>query len=352
MSALHLRARVAARGVDLAVDVESGGVLAVLGPNGAGKSTLLNLVAGLLRPDTGRVTLGDRVLSDTATGVDVPPHRRSVAMLAQEALLFPHLTAVANVAFAPRSTGTRRGQAHREAMRWLEAVDATEFADRRPHELSGGQAQRVAIARALAARPHLLMLDEPMSALDVTAAPAIRSLLRRILREQDRTALVVTHDPLDVLALADRVAVVDGGSVVETGSVREVLTRPRSAFAARIAGVNLVAGTVVADGLDTGLGVVHGTVDEGCRPGERAVAVFSPVAVAVYADEPHGSPRNSFRVTVADLEARGATVLVRAAGFGLAAEITAAAVADLVLAPGSPVWFVVKATEVGIHRST
>ena len=119
-------------------------------------------------------------------------------------------------------------------MRWLGAVDATEFADRRPRELSGGQAQRVAIARALAAQPHLLMLDEPMSALDVTAAPAIRSLLRRILRDQDRTALVVTHDPLDVLALADRVAVIDDGRVVETGSVREVLTRPRSAFAARV----------------------------------------------------------------------------------------------------------------------
>lgn len=219
MSALHLEARIAARDVDLSVDVEAGCVLAVLGPNGAGKSTLLNLVAGLLRPDTGRITLGDRVLTDTEAGVDVPPHRRSVAMLAQEPLLFPHLTAIANVAFAPRSTGTRRRRAHREAMRWLEAVDATEFADRRPRELSGGQAQRVAIARALAAQPHLLMLDEPMSALDVTAAPAIRSLLRRILREQDRTALVVTHDPLDVLALADRVAVIDGGRVVETGSV-------------------------------------------------------------------------------------------------------------------------------------
>lgn len=351
MSALHVEARVEARGVDLSLDVESGGVLAVLGPNGAGKSTLLNLVAGLLRPDTGRIVLGDRVLTDTGTGVDVPPHRRSVALLAQEALLFPHLTAVGNVAFAPRSVGTGRRQAHREAMRWLDAVDAAEFADRRPRELSGGQAQRVAIARALAARPRLLMLDEPMSALDVTAAPAIRSLLRRILRERDRTALVVTHDPLDVLALADRVAVIDGGTVVETGSVREVLTRPRSAFAARIAGVNLVAGTAAADGLDTDLGPVHGILDTGCRPGDRAVAVFSPAAVAVYTDEPHGSPRNSFRVTVADLEAHGATVLVRAAGSGLAAEITAAAVADLVLEPGAQVWFVVKATEIGIHRS-
>ncbi|MFZ2527461.1 MAG: ATP-binding cassette domain-containing protein [Rhodococcus sp. (in: high G+C Gram-positive bacteria)] len=351
MSALSVRASVDARNLELSIDVESGGVLAVLGPNGAGKSTLLSLVAGLLRPDSGHIVLGDRVLVDTDAGVDVPPHHRSIALLAQEALLFPHLTAVANVAFAPRSTGTGRREAHRVAMHWLEAVDAAEFAERRPRQLSGGQAQRVAIARALAAQPELLMLDEPMAALDVTAAPAIRSLLRRILREQNRTALMVTHDPLDVLALADRVAVVDGGKVAETGSVRDVLTRPRSAFAARIAGVNLVPGTATADGLDTEFGPIVGTVGEGSGPGDRAVAVFSPAAVAVYGEQPHGSPRNSFQVVVTDLEARGATVMVRAAGSGMAAEITAAAVADLALEPGSRVWFVVKATEVGIHRS-
>lgn len=351
MSELHVHARVDARSVDFDLDVASGSVVAILGPNGAGKSTLLNLIAGLVLPDEGRIELGGRILTDTSAGVAVPPHRRSVALLAQQALLFPHLTAAGNVAFAPRSAGMSRRAAHTEALRWLDAVDAVAFADRKPHRLSGGQAERVAIARALAADPQLLLLDEPMAALDVAAAPAIRSLLRRILREDRRTALVVTHDPLDALALADRVVVVESGRVVEHGAVRDVLTRPRSAFAAQIAGMNLIAGTVTADGVETEVGAVHGVVDEECVPGDVAAAVFSPAAVAVYVDEPHGSPRNAFEVTVTEVEARGSTVLVRTGVAGLAAEVTPAAVADLGLEPGSAVWFVVKAMEIRVHRA-
>ncbi|MEE2035077.1 sulfate/molybdate ABC transporter ATP-binding protein, partial [Rhodococcus chondri] len=254
-------------------------------------------------------------------------------------------------AFAPRSTGAGRRVARRTALLWLGAVDAADLADRQPHELSGGQAQRVAIARALAADPQLLLLDEPMAALDVTTAPAIRSLLRRILRDTGRTALMVTHDPLDVLALADRVVVIESGRIVEDGTVRDVLTRPRSAFAARIAGTNLLTGVAGAEGLATEVGMVHGALDRDCVPGASAVAVFTPAAVAVYPEPPHGSPRNSIRVRVGELEARGATVVVRAEQAGLAAEITTAAVADLDLEPGMDVWFVVKATEVGIHRA-
>ena len=134
------------------------------------------------------------------------------------------------------------------AQRWLQAVDAQDLADRRPAQLSGGQAQRVAVARALAAEPQVLLLDEPMSALDVTAAPALRRLLRHILRDDGRTALMVTHDLLDALAVADRVIIVEGGRIVESGPVRTVLTSPRSAFAARIAGVNLIAGVVTGPG--------------------------------------------------------------------------------------------------------
>nr|WP_240918366.1 ATP-binding cassette domain-containing protein [Rhodococcus sp. 14C212] len=348
---MRLRARVASRDVDLAVAVESGSVLAVLGPNGAGKSTLLNVIAGLLQPDDGRVELDGRVLTDTAAGVAVPPHRRVVALLAQQPLLFPHLNVVDNVAFAPRSAGRGRSAARAEALRQLAAVDATELADRRPHQLSGGQAQRVAIARALAADPRLLLLDEPMAALDVTAAPAVRSLLRTVLRAPGRTALVVTHDPLDALALADRAAVLDDGRIVEEGTVRDVLSRPRSVFAARIAGLNLLAGTVTADGLDTPVGRVRGVLDDDCAPGNSAVAVFTPAAVAVYPEEPHGSPRNSFVVVVGELEVRGATVLVRAAESGITAEVTTSAAADLALGPGATMWFVVKATEVRIHAA-
>jgi molybdate transport system ATP-binding protein len=354
-----LAARVAlvARGLDVEVAVSPGEVLAVLGPNGSGKSTLLSLVAGLARPDAGRISLDGEVLVDTAAHRWVPPHRRAVALLAQEALLFPHLSAVANVAFAPRSRGEDRRAARAEALRWLDAVDAGALAGRRPAQLSGGQAQRVAVARALAARPRLLLLDEPMAALDVGAAPALRQVLRGVLRAGERSALLVTHDVLDVLTLADRVVVLDAGRVVESGPAREVLARPRSAFAARIAGIDLLAGTATAEGLVTATGTrVTGMRSPDCAPGDPAVAVFSPSAVAVHREPPTGSPRNALRVRVAALEPRGELVRVRAAdsgegGGGLVADVTAAAAADLDLVPGLVVHFAVKATEVAVHAA-
>ncbi|WP_072690485.1 sulfate/molybdate ABC transporter ATP-binding protein [Rhodococcus marinonascens] len=356
MSGLSVEARVGARGVEMGFDLGEGEVLAVLGPNGAGKSTALSIVAGLVRPDTGRVELNGRVLTDTARGVMLPPHRRSVALLAQQALLFPHLTVEANVAFAPRSAGRGRREARQIAQKWLDAVEATQFADRRPHELSGGQAQRVAVARALAADPQALLLDEPMAALDVTAAPALRVLLRRVLREGHRTAVVVTHDVLDALALADRVIVVDEGRVVESGSVRDVLTCPRSSFAARIAGLNLVSVFGAPGDLLTATGVrMHGLPGADFVAGSPAVAVFAPHSVAVHLHPPEGSPRNVFRVTIAEIEVRGPMVRARAGtGDGrleLSADVTAASVAELDLMPGADVFFVVKAAEVALHAA-
>ncbi|QCQ93023.1 sulfate/molybdate ABC transporter ATP-binding protein [Rhodococcus sp. SGAir0479] len=354
MSGLEVRARVASRDLDVELAVAPGEVLAVLGPNGAGKSTLLDVVAGLLGPDDGRVVLDDRTLTDTAAGVAVPPHRRSVGLLAQQPLLFPHLSVRENVAFAPRSAGRGRRESFAAATRWLAEVDVAAFADRRPRQLSGGQAQRVAVARALAAEPDLVLLDEPMAALDVGAAPAVRSLLRRVLRTGDRTAILVTHDVLDALSLADRAVVLDGGRIVEDGPVDRVLTRPRSAFAARIAGINLLAGKVGADALDTPAGPVHGVTDDGCVPGDSAVAVFAPTAVAVHRVRPEGSPRNVFRVRIAEIGGHGQVVRVRGRDHhdgspGLVADVTAGAVADLDLAPDDDVWFAVKATEVAIY---
>lgn len=354
MSGLELRARVVSRGLDVELSVAPGEVVALLGPNGAGKSTLLDVVAGLLRPDDGRIVLDDRILVDTTERVVVPSHQRSVALLAQQALLFPHLTARENVAFAPRSAGTGRRDAYAVADRWLGEVDAAALADRRPRQLSGGQAQRVAIARALAADPRLLLLDEPMAALDVGAAPAVRALLRRVLRAGGRTAVLVTHDVLDALSLADRVVVLDGGRIVEEGAVERVLARPRSAFAARIAGVNLLSGKVRDGSVDTVAGAVHGLAEDGCRDGEDAVAVFAPSAVAVHRERPEGSPRNNFRVRLAAVESRGPVVRVRADDHddgtaGLVADVTATAVADLDLVPGADVWFAVKATEVALY---
>lgn len=367
---LQFHAVLTRRGLDVRFDVAPGEVLAILGPNGAGKSSLLQVIAGLLTPDVGLVRLDGRVLTDTAAGVDVATRDRRVGLLMQDPLLFPHLSVAANVAFGPHSRrrpgwrfGRRAGRDDAAVRRWLAAVGAAELADRRPHRLSGGQAQRVAIARALAAEPRLLLLDEPLSGLDVAGAAVVRAVLRDVIAGDDgaagerRSAVLVTHDLLDVFALADRVLVLEAGRIAEIGRTAEVLGAPRSRFGARIAGVNLVAGRIRSDGaLLTPFGDCwHGSGGDD-RPvaGADAVAVFSPAAVAVFRDVPHGSPRNCVAVTVAGLDARGATVTVRGADQpdgapGLAADITVDAVADLGLRPGEPAWFCVKAQEVALR---
>lgn len=337
--------RVADRDVEVAFEVAAGETVAILGPNGAGKSTTLDVLGGLLRPDSGRVVLDGEEL--TGDGRWVAPHARRTALLAQDPLLFPHLSVLENVAFGPRSRGEGRAAARASAATWLAEVDATDLADRRPARLSGGQAQRVAVARALAADPRLLLLDEPMAALDIAVAPALRQLLRTVLA--DRTAVVVTHHVLDALLLADRVVVLDGGRVVEQGPAGVVLSRPRSAFAARFAGLNLIGGVATPDGVRRPDGsVLHGTpADPAPAGGSEAVAVFRPSAVAVHREPPGGSPRNVLAVRVDELEPLGDVVRVRAGD--LAADVTVAAVAELGLAPGEEVSFVVKATEVDVY---
>lgn len=360
MSFLQMRAVLAERGLDVEFSVAAGEVLAVLGPNGAGKSTALHVMAGLVRPDAGVVRLGNRVLTDTAAGVQVATHARRVGLLLQDPLLFPHLRVAANVAFGPRS---RRGmfssgRAGDAALHWLREVGAEDLADRRPRQLSGGQAQRVAIARALAAEPELLLLDEPLARLDVSAAASIRTVLRDVVSRTGCAVILVTHNLLDVFALADRVLVLESGKIAEAGPVAAVLAAPRSHFGARIAGVNLVSGTIGPDrALHSRSGLSwHGTTEVQFAAGQRAVAVFAPASVAVYSDLPHGSPRNTVEVTVAELDNRGPAVLVRGADQadgapGLAASITVEAAAELQLTPGDRVWFSVKAAEVSLYSA-
>jgi molybdate transport system ATP-binding protein len=347
-----LDATMSERGFDLSMHVDAGEVLAVLGPNGSGKSTAMSVIAGLLRPDTGTASLDGRVLFDVGrpgkSHAWVPPHARGVALLAQEPLLFPHLSALDNVAFGPRSDGQPRSRSRAVAEHWLGEVDAAQYADRKPAQLSGGQAQRIAVARALAADPRLLLLDEPMAALDVAVAPAVRQMLRRVLH--DRSAVIVTHDVLDALLLADRVLVIDGGHVVEEGPTAQLLARPRSAFAARIAGLNMVRGTLDGQGVRGADGsLVEGLAEQPIEQGDPAVAVFRPSAVGVYRQPPGGSPRNVMDVTITELEPFGEQIRLRTAR--LSADVTATAVAELDLAPGTPVVFTVKASEVAIYRS-
>lgn len=359
---LTLHAVVVERGLDVRFTVAPGEVLAVLGPNGAGKSTLLHVIAGLLRPDTGLVRVGDRVLTDTEGGVHVATRDRRVGLLLQDPLLFPHLSAAANVAFGPNSRrrfSAWRAHSRSAATPWLRVVDAEELAERRPRRLSGGQAQRVAIARALAAEPEVLLLDEPLAGLDVGAAAAVRTVLRDVITSKRRTTVLVTHDLLDVFALADRVLVLESGRVAEVGGTVEVLAAPRSRFGARIAGFNLVAGVIDSAGmLRTGWGQLwHGTADDGLVAGRPAVAICTPRSVAVYREAPPaGSPRNLVEVTVAGVDVRGSAIQVRGVeqpdGLpGLVADITADAAAELRLTPGDTVWFGVKAQEVTLRAT-
>ncbi|SOJ55421.1 Molybdenum import ATP-binding protein ModC [Mycobacterium simulans] len=364
MTELQLRAVVADRGLDVEFSVSAGEVLAVLGPNGAGKSTALHVIAGLVRPDAGLVRLGHRVLTDTTVGVHVATHDRRVGLLLQDPLLFPHMSVAANVAFGPHSRRkvfrSSRARDRKSAMRWLLEVDAEQFADRKPRQLSGGQAQRVAIARALAAEPDVLLLDEPLTGLDVAAAAAIRGVLRNVVTRSGCAVILITHDLTDVFTLADRVLVLEDGKISEIGPVAQVLAAPRSHFGARIAGVNLVNGSIGPDGsLVTASGQHwHGAPapesGEELVEGVQAVAVFAPATVAVYQDRPHGSPRNTVEVTVAELDTRGPAVVVRGhdqpdGAPGLAANITVDAAAELRLTSGARVWFSVKAHEVALH---
>ncbi|ANF33517.1 molybdenum ABC transporter ATP-binding protein [Leifsonia xyli] len=323
---LRLAATHAARDVSVDLAVARGETLALLGPNGAGKSTVLGMLAGLIRPDSGRATLGDEVLFDLP-GAWLPPHRRGVALLAQDALLFPHLTVRANVAFGPRATGASRAEAASRADEWLRRTGTRAFADRRPYELSGGQAQRVAVARALAAEPSLLLLDEPLSALDVSVAAEVRGTLADVL--SGRTTVLVTHDALDAYLLADRVVVMHDGRVVEEGPTRQVLEQPRHPFTAELSGLTLLRGVRTAEGLQTADGT-RLTADGAGTPGAEVFAAIRPSAVRLL-------PPTAAAVvgTVTALEPQADLVRVRTDR--LDALVPPAVVADLRLRLGAPI---------------
>lgn len=360
MAELHVAARCDRRGLDASFDLADDEVLAVIGPNGAGKSSIAAIIAGLLYADSAVVRVGDRTLTDTSRGLFVPASERQVGLLAQDPLLFPHMSVLGNVAFAARRRAGRRG-ARPAAIRWLEALGVSELAARKPAQLSGGQAQRVALARALAAEPELLVLDEPLSRLDVSAGFEVRSALRTALDAHRIPTILITHDLADVVELADRVLVLEAGAVAEVGRTVGVLAAPRSAFGARFAGLNVVSG-VVAPGLLHRPAVLrsdggrdwHGVAAEPLTAGQGAVAVFSPAAVAVYRERPGGSPRNIVEGVVAAVEATGTAFRIRLAAdpgtsIGLAADVTAEAVADLRLTAGEQVWFSVKSQAVTLH---
>ncbi|MGE3619169.1 MAG: sulfate/molybdate ABC transporter ATP-binding protein [Acidimicrobiia bacterium] len=336
--------------LDVELTVGDGEVVAVLGPNGAGKTTLLRAVAGLRPLHRGRIRLDGRVLDDPDGGTFVAVADRSIGVVFQDHLLFPRLSARDNVAFGLRARGTPRAEARRAAEAWLERFGLASLAGARPRALSGGQAQRVALARALATEPRLLLLDEPLAALDASTRVSVRAEIRRHLSTFAGARLLVTHDPVDALVLADRLVILEGGRVTQSGAAAEVTARPASRYVAELLGVNLLRGTardphtVV---LEAG-GVL--TVADPLPATAVAVAV-RPAAVALHRTTPEGSPRNAWPATVADLQPDGHRIRVRLAGpVPVSAEVTPAAVAELGLVPGVAVWASVKATDLDAYE--
>ena len=381
-----LRIAFASTARDVVVDltVEAGRTLALVGPNGSGKSTACAVAAGLLDAEAGRVSLGERVLD--GPGVFVPAGRRDVALLSQAPGIFPHMSVLDNVAFGPRCRGASRARARRRARAELAAVGASHLAPRPGGELSGGQAARVALARALAARPRALVLDEPMAALDVTARAQMRSVVGRRAAEEGLTVLLVTHDVLDVAALADDVAVLQDGRVVESGPAARVLAAPVSDFAARLTGTAVLLGALEGDRGAPRLRLASGGLITG-RPQEAdddaalaapsaapapppgpaeassapsaalsgpGAALVPPDAVALYPvdrDSPSGSPRNALTGRVTGVERAGALVTVAldvGGGQVLTSAITTAALAELGVREGQELRCVIKAVQVRI----
>ncbi|GEL97593.1 ABC transporter ATP-binding protein [Cellulomonas terrae] len=315
MTSLHAEVVVHRTGSDFTLDVtfaaHPGEIVAILGPNGAGKSTLLAVLAGHLLPSYGVVRVGERTLTavrEDRVETDVRPERRSVGLLGQDPLVFPHLSARQNVAFGPRAAGVPAAEARRVADAWLTAVGLDGLSDRRPDALSGGQRQRVALARALAAEPTVLLLDEPFAQLDVRTAAELRDVVREQVRRTRTATVLVTHDVLDAVTLADRVVVLHDGQVVEQGRPLDVLTDPLHPFTAALAGVNLVVGRLVAqpDGTTALAGPDGVLVPCGAQDaGGRAQVTFPPGAVVV---------GDGWPARVIDLEPGTTGVRVRTSG--------------------------------------
>ncbi len=333
---------------DVELRAASGTTTAIIGPNGAGKSTLVGALAGILPLQRGRITLGARVLDDVDGRVFVEPAARSVGVVLQDPMLFPHLSVVENVAFGPRARGRSRRSARAIAHEWLERLGVGAHAAQRPRALSGGQAQRVALARALATEPDLLLLDEPLSALDAGTRPTVRRELLRHLDEFRGTAVIVTHDAVEAMTLADQLVAIEDGRVTQRGDATDLRERPRSRYVADLVGVNLYRGTADAAGIAVdGGGTIVAIGHETRGP---ALAVIHPRAVALHDAQPHGTPRNVWSGTVAHIDPEGSRARVHVAGaVPITAEVTTSAIGALGLAAGASVWVSVKATEVEIY---
>jgi molybdate transport system ATP-binding protein len=330
--------------VRAAIDIAAGEVLAVLGPNGAGKSTLLRACAGLIGLDSGTITLDETVFDDPDHGVFVPPEHRGIGVVFQDHRLFPHLRVIDNVAFGPRSRGVARTQARATARDWIARLGLADFAERHPRRLSGGQAQRVALARALASSPRALLMDEPLAALDVQTRADVQAELREHLSAYEGPVLLITHDPVEALILATRIAVLEDGVIVQQGTPAQISSRPATRYVARLVGVNLYRGRATSGVVDLDDG---GRLSASDAPDGRVLVAVRPSAFTVHVEQPHASSaRIVWPGTLRSLAPLADRVrLTVDAAQHVLVDVTPSAVAELALAPGATVWLTAKATD-------
>ena len=334
--------------LELDLTVAPGEVVAVLGPNGAGKSTMLRALVGLSPIDHGSIRFDDVIVDDPAADVFVEPAMRRIGVVFQEYRLFPHMTVADNVAFGLRSAGASKHAARSASQEWIDRLDLVALSSRKPGELSGGQAQRVALARALATKPRALLLDEPLSALDIATRQDVRTQLTHHLREFTGPTVLVTHDPLDALVLADRVVVLEGGRVTQQGTTHEVAQRPATPYVASVMGLNLLRGRALA-------GLVQ--LDDGGELQAPDASIVGPVlvamrptAISLHEHQPEGSARNVWQGLVDTIQPVGDRVRVSVSGApSVVVDVTRNAVSELGLAAGHAVWLSTKATELEVY---
>ena len=323
--------------------IEPGTVVAILGPNGAGKSTLVRAIAGLHPIGTGSISINGRLVDDGAATL-VPAQRRSVGVVFQDYALFPHLTVLDNVAFGPRSRGAGRSASSATALETLRLLGVGDLAGRKPGEISGGQAQRVALARALATAPDVLLLDEPLAALDVETKETVRAELQAQLESFAGCVVLITHDPLDALLLADRVIVLENGIVAQDGTPAELSRRPLTDYVASLMGVTLLRGQASGGTLTLADGGVMSIVDH--ELDGPALAVVRPESVTLHLTHPEGSARNVWQGTVTSLQPSHDRIRVHVDGEpSVVAAVTPEAAADMRLAKGTIVWLSLKSLD-------
>ncbi len=335
--------------IRVTLDVADGETLALLGPNGAGKSTVVDALIGTLELAQGTISIdGERVDR-------LPPEERPIGVCFQDDLLFPRLSALENVAFPLRARKTPKAEARRRAGELLERLASAVDPGARPSSMSGGERQRVALARALAPEPRLLLLDEPFANVDVSARPGLRALVREVAHTFGGATVLIAHEPLDALTLADRVALLDAGRVTQTGTPEEIRAAPSSHYAADLVGVNLFVGELepLEDGaatLFTRDGSITVSPEATVAPGTRAIASLKPIDVSLHAREPEGSARNVFRGTIDEIAIDGDRARVRIGTQPpLTAEVTGGSVVRMGLRAGDEVWASFKAVEVSLQ---